>query len=155
MLECSWLNERTDLNDVVGTIMINQQLCSCMIEHVVREWRNNKTEQRCYNNHGLVFCIKSAFACSNIREQPPSIRQAVYNMLKHDWTILLSVYQSCSLMLTVLLMGCWANIPATSVIFYASILLAANHLFKKPNISKILILKNATCYWYFHSNAKQ
>ena len=27
----------TDLNNVVGTIMINQQPCSYMIEHVVRE----------------------------------------------------------------------------------------------------------------------
>ena len=50
--------------------------------------------------------------CSNIREQPLSIRQAVYNMLKHDsdWTTLL-FYQSCSIMLTVLLQGCWANNP--------------------------------------------
>ena len=44
----------------------------------------------------------------NIREQPLPIRQAVYNMLKHDWTILL-FYQSCSIMLTVLLQGCWVN----------------------------------------------
>ena len=29
-------------------------------------------------------------------------------MLKHDWTILL-FYQSCSIMLTVLLQGCWAK----------------------------------------------
>ena len=35
--DCSWLDERTDLNNVVGTIMINQQRCSYMIEHVVRE----------------------------------------------------------------------------------------------------------------------
>ena len=34
--DCSWLDERTDLN-VVGTIMINQQPYSYMIEHVVRE----------------------------------------------------------------------------------------------------------------------
>ena len=47
-------------------------------------------------------------AYSNIREQPLSIRQAVYNTLKHDWTILL-FYQSCSIMLTMLLQGCWAN----------------------------------------------
>ena len=34
----SWLDERTDLNNVVGTIMMNQQPCSCMIkEHVARE----------------------------------------------------------------------------------------------------------------------
>ena len=84
---CSWLDERTDLNDVVRTIMINQQQCSCMIEHAVREWWNNKIEQRCYNNHELGCCIKSGFSCSNIREQPLSIRQAVYNMLKHDWTL--------------------------------------------------------------------
>ena len=31
------LDERTDLNNVVETIMLNQQPCSCMIEHVVRE----------------------------------------------------------------------------------------------------------------------
>ena len=104
--DCSWLDEWTDLNNVVGTIMINQQPCSCMIEHVVREWWNNEIE--CYNNHELGCCIKSGFACSNIREQPLSIRQAVHNMLKHDWTILL-FYQSCSIMLTVLLQGCWAN----------------------------------------------
>ena len=34
--DCSWLDERTDLNNVVGTIMINQQHCSYMIKHVVR-----------------------------------------------------------------------------------------------------------------------
>ena len=33
----SWLDERTDLNNVVGTIMINQRRCSCKIEHVVME----------------------------------------------------------------------------------------------------------------------
>ena len=60
-----------------------------MIEHVVREWWNNKIEQWCYNNHELDCCIKSGFAWSNIRVQPLSIRQAVYNMLKLDWTILL------------------------------------------------------------------
>ena len=75
--DCSWLDERTDLNNVVGTIMINQQPCSYMVEHVVREWWNNKIEQRCYNNYELGCCIKSGFACSNIREQPLSIRQAV------------------------------------------------------------------------------
>ena len=37
--DCSWLDERTDLTDnVVGTIMINQQLCSCMIEHDASLW---------------------------------------------------------------------------------------------------------------------
>ena len=66
MLEQSWL-EQTDLNNAVGTITINHvQHCSYMIEHVVREWRNNKIEQRCYNNHELGCCIKSSFACSNI-----------------------------------------------------------------------------------------
>ena len=36
--DCSWFDERTDLNNVVGTIMINQQPCnSYMIGHVVRE----------------------------------------------------------------------------------------------------------------------
>ena len=59
--DCSWLDERTDLNNVVGTIMINQQPCSYMIERVVREWWNNKIEQRCYNNHELGCCIKSGF----------------------------------------------------------------------------------------------
>ena len=78
--------------------------------YVVREmeWWNNKIERRCYNNHELGYRIKSGFACFNTREQLLSIRQAVYNMLKHGWTILL-FYQSCSIMLTVLLQGCWAN----------------------------------------------
>ena len=82
---CSWLDERTDLNNVVGTIMTNQQPCLYMIEHVVREWRNNKIEQRCYNDHELGCCIKSGFACSNIRKQSLSIRQAVticWNMIE-------------------------------------------------------------------------
>ena len=57
--DCSWLDERTDMNNVVGTIMMNQQSCLYMIEDVVREWRNNKIEQRCYNNHELGCCIKS------------------------------------------------------------------------------------------------
>ena len=47
--DCSWLDERTDLNNLVGTIMINQQPCSHMIEHVVREWWNNKIEQCRYS----------------------------------------------------------------------------------------------------------
>ena len=42
----SWLDEQTDLNNILGTIMINQQPMSCMIEHVVREWWNNKIEQQ-------------------------------------------------------------------------------------------------------------
>ena len=56
---------------------------------------NNNIELRCYNNHELGCCIKLGFACSNICVQPLSIRQALYNMLKHDSTILL-FYQSCS-----------------------------------------------------------
>ena len=69
-------------------------------------------EQRCYNNRELDCCIKSGFACANKREQPLSIPQAVYNMLNYmyDSTILL-FYQSCSIMLTVLLQGCWVNNP--------------------------------------------
>ena len=49
-----FINEQTCMNNVVGTIMINQQPRSSMIEHVVRERWNNKIEQRCYNNHDLV-----------------------------------------------------------------------------------------------------
>ena len=75
--ECSWLDERTDFNSIVGTNMINQRRCSYMIEHVVMEWRNHKIErQRCYN-HELHCCIKSGFACSDKREQRLLIRQAV------------------------------------------------------------------------------
>ena len=35
----------------------------------------------------LGCCFKSGFACSNIREQPLSICQAVYKMLTHDTVI--------------------------------------------------------------------
>ena len=83
-------------------------------------------EQRCYNNRELGCCIKSGFACSSKREQPLSIPQAVYNMLKYtaiysciqyvDSTILL-FHQSCSIMLTVLLQGCWANNPVVDWYF--------------------------------------
>ena len=66
----NWLEQRCN-----GTIMINQQRCSYMIEHVVKEWwLNNKIEQQCYNYHELRCCIKSSFACSNVREQPQSNR---------------------------------------------------------------------------------
>ena len=34
---CSWLDERTDLNNVVGSIMINQQPRSYIIKHVVMQ----------------------------------------------------------------------------------------------------------------------
>ena len=37
MVELAKLEQYTDLDNVVGTIMINQQPCSYMIEHVVRE----------------------------------------------------------------------------------------------------------------------
>ena len=37
--------------------------------------------------------------------------------LKHDWTILL-FYQSCSIMLTLLLQGCWANNPPCNSLWY-------------------------------------
>ena len=97
----SWLDGRTDLSNVVGTIVINQQRCSCMIEHFVREWWNNKIEQRCYNNHELGCCIESGFACSNILEQPLSIRQAVticWNTIEqycYFTNPVLGCYQSC------------------------------------------------------------
>ena len=103
MLECSWLNERTDLNDVVGTIMINQQLCSCMIEHVaVKEWWNSKIEQRCYKIHERSCCINSGFACPHIREQSMWIRQVRIEFVE-TWlnnTVILPI-RSCSIMLTV------------------------------------------------------
>ena len=36
--DSSWFDEQTDfMNNVAGTIMINQQSCSYMVEHVVRE----------------------------------------------------------------------------------------------------------------------
>ena len=84
--DSSWVDEWTDLHNVVGTIMINKQPRSCMIEHVVREWWNNTIGQWCYNNHKLGCCVKSGFGIiPNIREQTLSIRQAVSNMLKDDW----------------------------------------------------------------------
>ena len=50
--DCSWFDERTDLNNVVGTIMINQGSYMIELQHVVWEWWN-KIEQRCYNNRVL------------------------------------------------------------------------------------------------------
>ena len=46
----------------------------------------------------------------------------LYTMLKHDWTILL-FYQSCSIMLTVLLQGCWANNPVIACDIFTSIIM--------------------------------
>ena len=61
---CGWMNEQT-----WTTLLINQQPCSSyIIEHAVREWWNNKIEQRCHNNDEFGRCIKSSFACSNIHE---------------------------------------------------------------------------------------
>ena len=90
------IHKRTDLNNVFETVMINQQPYMFIIHdrinilsHITRL---NNDVTTTMNLHGC--CIKSGFACSNIHEQPLSIRQAVYNMFKHDWTILL-FYQSC------------------------------------------------------------
>ena len=74
--------------------------------------KNNKIEQRSYSNHEFGCYIKSNFACCNIRKPSLSI-----NMLKHDRTILL-FYQSCSIMLTVLLQGCWANYSVNSLWYF-------------------------------------
>ena len=52
--------------------MINQQPCSYMIEHAVREWWNSKIEQRCYNNHELGCSIKS------VQEFPDVHRLNIY-----------------------------------------------------------------------------
>ena len=88
--------------------VIYQQHCSYMIEHVGRVWWNNKIEQRCHNNHELCCCIKSGFACSNIREQHLSIREAVTIC----WTILSVILPILHVIssLTVLLQGL-ANNP--------------------------------------------
>ena len=107
------------------------QACSCMLEQTVHGLMNKQTWTMLLNMlsgnveitilnsdvttslHELGCCIKSGSVCSNKREQPLSICQAVYNTLKHDWTILL-FYQSCSIMLTVFLQGCWANNPVVA-----------------------------------------
>ena len=60
------LDERTDLNiNVVNNMntVINQQSCSCMLEHVVRELRNNKIEQRCYKRQ---WTYRGGFSVSQI-----------------------------------------------------------------------------------------
>ena len=69
--ECSWLDERTDLNNIVGTIMINQQNLTCsqnMLSGDDEITRLN-SDMLQYNNNELGCCIKSGFACSMIREQ--------------------------------------------------------------------------------------
>ena len=107
--DCSWLDERTDLNNVVGTVMINQQPCSYMIEHVVKEWWNNKIEQRCYNKSTMNLVVVSSQVLHILtHSNNPCQFPCCNNMLKHDWTILL-FHQSCSIMLTALLQGWWVN----------------------------------------------
>ena len=107
----SWLDERTDLNSLVGTIMKNQQPCSCMIEHAVKEWWNNKVEQRCYHNHELGCCIKSGFACSNIREQwPLSIRQLYticWNMIEQYCYFIPILFYHVNSVVTFYIMHCF------------------------------------------------
>ena len=86
--------------------MVELASLNMVVDRLEHGWAG-QLEHGCW----LGCCIKLGFACSNIREQPLSICQAVYNnMLKHDWTILL-FYQSCSTTLTVLLQGCRANNP--------------------------------------------
>ena len=80
-----WLDERTELNNVVGTIMINQQHCSNMIEHYMLSGNDEITR---FNSDvtttmNLVVVSKSGFACADIREQPLSIHHAV-TMLYRD-----------------------------------------------------------------------
>ena len=81
----SWLGKRTEFNNVVGTIMINQQPCSCMIEHVIRQWWNNKIEQRCYNDHELGCCIKSGFVCSITYAKNPCRFAKLYWQCVETW----------------------------------------------------------------------
>ena len=63
-----------------------------------------------------------------------SIRQAVYNMLKHDWTILF-FYQSCSIMLTMLLQGCWANNPVIACDMFTCVVCTFKIYITLPNIN--------------------
>ena len=92
MLESSW-----QINSIVH-IHGDRTFCQGMMKQ--QDWTAMLQQPWTWLLYQVVFF--------NIREQTLPIRQAVYNMLKHDWTILL-FYQSCSIMLTVLLQGCWVN----------------------------------------------
>ena len=96
--QCCWNHHDKSMALIVH--VIHDRTC-CLRVHFVREWWNNKIEQRCYNNHKLGCCIKSGFACSNIREQPLLIRQAVticWNMIEQYCYLtnpVLSCWQWC------------------------------------------------------------
>ena len=124
--------------------MVVDRLVHACWNRLFMAWWTNRLEQRYWNHHdkstaifihGITCCqgmneitrlnsdvtttmhlvVVSNIGCCIKSEQPLSIHQALYNMLKHDWIILL-FYQSCSAMLTVLLQGCWANNPVINVV---------------------------------------
>ena len=113
--DCSWLDERTDLNNVVGN---HHDKSTAMFIHGRTCCQGMMSNSECYNNHELGCCITTTMNLVVVSSQVLHVltyannpyRFAKLYMLKHDWTILL-FYQSCSIMLTVLLQGCWANNP--------------------------------------------
>ena len=104
--DCSWLDERTDLS-VIGTIMIKQQPCSYMHDRTCcqgmmkwQDWRAMLQQPWIW----LLYQIRISML-QHTRITPVDSPSCIhYVLLKHDWTILL-FYQSCSIMLTVLLQG--------------------------------------------------
>ena len=145
--------ELASLNSVVD------RLVHACWNRLFMAWWTNRLEQRYWNYYDkstvlfindktccqeLGCCIKSGFACSNIREQPLSIRQAIYNMLKHDWTILI-FYQSCSIMLTVLLQGCWVNPVIASCDIFTRV--ASGYSAYLPQLSGHLFILRISFYW--------
>ena len=97
------------LNNVVGTIMINQWPCSCMIGHVVREWWNNKIERWCYNNHELG-CWTASSRVLDVLATPvnsTSCTQDVETWLNNTVILKILFYHVNSAV--GLSKGCWAN----------------------------------------------
>ena len=72
----------------------------------------NMVELASLNMHGCwqaCSCMDVGTDCSWLEQPWTWLLYQVGFMLKHDWTILLYFYQTCSIMLTVLLQGCSAN----------------------------------------------
>ena len=96
--DCWWLDERTDLNNVVGTIMINQQPCSCMRTccHAGNDkiTRLNSEVTTTMNTDLVVVSSRVSHLLTPIRKQTLSTRQTQGIQYVETWlnnTVILSI----------------------------------------------------------------
>ena len=81
--DCSWLDEQTDLNNVVGTIMIKQQPCSHMINTLSADEITRLNSDVTTTMNLVVVSSQVLHLLTNANNPCPD-SPSLYNMLKHD-----------------------------------------------------------------------